>query len=47
MDSYTGLRHFYADRQLNIKFGVSYPGFHTFYELGGWAGQKHLKFNNF
>lgn len=38
MDFYTGLRHFYADRQTNIKFGVSYPGFNTYYTLGGWGG---------
>lgn len=38
MDFLTGLQHFYQDRSLNIKFGVSYPGFNTFYTYGGWDG---------
>lgn len=37
-DFLTGLSHFYANRPLGVKFGVAYPGFHTFYSAGGWGG---------
>jgi len=37
-DFYDGLRNFYNNRPLNVKFGVAYPGFRTFYEQGGWGG---------
>ena len=37
-DFYDGLRNFYNNRPLEIKFGVTYPGFRTFYANGGWGG---------
>lgn len=37
-DFTTGLQNFYDNRPLNVKFGVAYPGFNTFYSEGGWGG---------
>lgn len=37
-DFTTGLTNFYNNRPLNVKFGVAYPGFNTFYTAGGWGG---------
>ncbi|PFH12383.1 carbohydrate binding protein with CBM6 domain [Collimonas sp. PA-H2] len=37
-DGMAGLDSFYNNRSLNIKFGVAYPGFNTFYSAGGWSG---------
>lgn len=37
-DFTTGLSNFYNNRPLNVKFGVAYPGFNTFYNAGGWGG---------
>ncbi len=37
-DGMAGLDYFYANRPLGVKFGVAYPGFHTFYAAGGWGG---------
>ena len=37
-DSISGLNAFYNNRPLNVKFGVAYPGFNTFYQQGGWGG---------
>src|SRR5258708_31456479 len=36
-DFMTGLQNFYDNRPLNVKFGVGYPGFNTFYAAGGWG----------
>ncbi len=36
-DFMTGLQNFYSNRPLPVKFGVSYPGFDTFYAAGGWG----------
>jgi hypothetical protein len=36
-DFMTGLQNFYDDRPLNVKLGVGYPGFNTFYVAGGWG----------
>jgi hypothetical protein len=33
-----GLQNFYSYRSVNVKFGVAYPGFNTFYAAGGWGG---------
>jgi len=37
-DGMTGLDNFYNNRPLNLKFGVGYPGFNTYYAAGGWSG---------
>lgn len=37
-DFTTGLKNFYDNHPLNVKFGVAYPGFRTFYQNGGWGG---------
>jgi hypothetical protein len=37
-DFMTGLQNFYANRPLNVKLGVAYPGFNPFYAAGGWPG---------
>jgi hypothetical protein len=37
-DFMDGLRNFYQNRPLGVKFGVAYPGFNTFYANGGWPG---------
>lgn len=37
-DGMAGLDNFYNNHPLNVKFGVGYPGFNTFYTAGGWAG---------
>lgn len=37
-DFTAGLSNFYNNRPLNVKFGVAYPGFNTFYTAGGWGG---------
>ncbi|MFP2907864.1 glycoside hydrolase family 71/99-like protein [Pyxidicoccus sp. 3LFB2] len=37
-DFTAGLANFYNNRPLGLKFGVAYPGFHTFYTAGGWGG---------
>jgi hypothetical protein len=36
-DFMTGLQNFYDNRPMNVKFGVGYPGFNTFYAAGGWG----------
>jgi hypothetical protein len=36
-DFMTGLTNFYDNRPMNVKFGVAYPGFNTFYAAGGWG----------
>jgi len=33
-----GLTNFYNFRDIPLKFGVAYPGFHDFYQEGGWPG---------
>jgi len=37
-DFLEGLRNFYNNRPAEVKFGVAYPGFKTFYAEGGWGG---------
>lgn len=38
VDYLLGLNNFYDYSTAPEKMGVAYPGFHTFYELGGWPG---------
>jgi len=33
-----GLNNFYKFRNINLKFGVAYPGFDSAYSMGGWPG---------
>jgi len=39
-DFIDGLNNFYFVHQPGVKFGVAYPGFHTFYTIGGWPGPE-------
>jgi len=36
-DFMDGLDNFYNNRPLGVKMGVAYPGFHDFYQEGGWG----------
>jgi len=36
-DFMDGLNNFYDNRPLPVKMGVAYPGFHDFYQEGGWG----------
>lgn len=38
VDFLLGLGNFYDFNPSPEKMGVAYPGFHTFYDLGGWPG---------
>jgi hypothetical protein len=38
-----GLSNFYNYRDIKLKFGVAYPGFHDFFHEGGWPGLRHCQ----
>jgi hypothetical protein len=37
-DGMAGLDNFYNNHPLNLKFGIAYPGFNTYYAAGNWQG---------